>query len=580
MSFFKKFCVSAEKFLALFGLYILKTFSAVFIALLKGLKFIVRETAEIAGTLIKAVLWIFHFLVSSFIDRLKVSEQLAMNIRKAKKEGKKQYRKAFAEFIGKFIFGEDGLLYTLFNYIMPIVSVVFAVGIIKYGSRLEYGISVKYNGKDIGIISAESDFENAEREVKQRLSNSLGNEDSENIQADFSLKVVSENDKYISSEELADVMLSSVSDVVYTVRAYGIYIDGEFIGAVKDKDKVQEALDDRLLNYHVEGFVKNISYVNDVTYVKGVYLEESLMEEADAISLLTSEKEKTAVYIVQPDDTEVKICQKYGMELDEFEELNPSVKKRMIPGTMLTVKEHESYLPIQYIKEMETLSFLDYETIEVETTSLNVGVRSIIVKGEKGEKKSEVEITYVDGVERSRNVISTRITKEPVMEQVGVGTYSARPDSPDIVLEGSGEFSWPVNGGWISDVFISDRNHKGLDIAADMGTEIYAAGDGIALSAGWNSGGYGNVVMIDHLNGYQTVYGHMSKVAIDEGQYVTKGQLIGYVGSTGDSTGPHCHFEVRYQGVCYNPANYLNTTNLWNDLKENNTDYDYKRKRN
>ena len=164
---------------------------------------------------------------------------------------------------------------------------------------------------------------------------------------------------------------------------------------------------------------------------------------------------------------------------------------------------------------------------------------------------------------------------------MGVGMEAARPDYPDTVynggpLTGTGQFAWPVNGGWISDVFISNRNHMGLDIAADSGTNIYAADDGYIVTAGWNAGGYGNVVMIDHLNGYQTVYGHMSYVVATEGQYVTRGQLIGLVGSTGDSTGPHCHFEVRYLGVHDDPAKYLNTSgvvyNPEQEKPEDNTD--------
>ena len=107
---------------------------------------------------------------------------------------------------------------------------------------------------------------------------------------------------------------------------------------------------------------------------------------------------------------------------------------------------------------------------------------------------------------------------------------------------------------------------KGFDIAADTGTEIYAAGNGVVVSAGWNPGGYGYFVMIDHLDGYQTVYAHMSQVYAKEGDPVMRGSLIGAVGSTGDSTGPHCHFEVRYMGVCYDPAQFMYTADWEKDV--------------
>ena len=155
--------------------------------------------------------------------------------------------------------------------------------------------------------------------------------------------------------------------------------------------------------------------------------------------------------------------------------------------------------------------------------------------------------------------MASEITKQPVTEQIGIGTYTARPASTATMLYGTGEFGWPVDGGYISDPFLSDRNHKGLDIAADGGTDIYAAADGVVVSAGWNPGGYGYFVLIDHLNGYQTVYAHCSSLYASEGQTVSRGQLIAAVGTTGNSTGNHCHFEVRYLGVCYDPASYINT---------------------
>ncbi|MDR2156469.1 MAG: M23 family metallopeptidase, partial [Clostridiales Family XIII bacterium] len=99
--------------------------------------------------------------------------------------------------------------------------------------------------------------------------------------------------------------------------------------------------------------------------------------------------------------------------------------------------------------------------------------------------------------------------------------------------------------------------HAGIDIPAPTGTPIRAAGDGAVIFAGWNSGGYGYMVMIDHGSGIVTLYAHNSSVAVSAGQTVTRGQTIAYAGSTGDSTGPHCHFEVRVYGTPQNPRQWL-----------------------
>ena len=118
---------------------------------------------------------------------------------------------------------------------------------------------------------------------------------------------------------------------------------------------------------------------------------------------------------------------------------------------------------------------------------------------------------------------------------------------------------WPTQG-YVSSPyglrFGGTEFHQGIDIAAEMGTPIVAAADGVVTAAGWN-GGYGNMVDIDHGSGVVTRYGHASAVAVTVGQRVRRGQVIAYVGSTGRSTGPHLHYEVRVGGQPVNPAAYL-----------------------
>lgn len=124
---------------------------------------------------------------------------------------------------------------------------------------------------------------------------------------------------------------------------------------------------------------------------------------------------------------------------------------------------------------------------------------------------------------------------------------------------------WPVDGGYISSDFGDRANpfdgyssdyHPGLDIAANYGTPVYASASGYVQRAGWY-GGYGKYIKISHDYGYATAYGHLSSIEISSGDYVKKGQLIGYVGSTGYSTGPHLHFEVLHYGEQVNPRKMM-----------------------
>ena len=117
---------------------------------------------------------------------------------------------------------------------------------------------------------------------------------------------------------------------------------------------------------------------------------------------------------------------------------------------------------------------------------------------------------------------------------------------------GDGAFIWPADNHTLSgnDYW---SGHLGIDIAAGEGARIYAADSGVVVFTGWATGGYGNTVVIDHGNGYQTLYGHLSSVTVRCGQSIGKGGVIGYSGSTGNSTGAHLHFEIRYQGGFVNP---------------------------
>jgi len=104
----------------------------------------------------------------------------------------------------------------------------------------------------------------------------------------------------------------------------------------------------------------------------------------------------------------------------------------------------------------------------------------------------------------------------------------------------------PISGDW--------RKHKGIDLAADTGTPVESVGDGVVTRSGWN-GGYGNYVEIKHSAGYETAYAHLSKINVKKGERVTQGELIGAVGSTGNSTGPHLHYELHFNGTIVHPFN-------------------------
>lgn len=146
----------------------------------------------------------------------------------------------------------------------------------------------------------------------------------------------------------------------------------------------------------------------------------------------------------------------------------------------------------------------------------------------------------------------------PTFYRKNAGVNKAFPGSCEVNggSFGSGSFVWPADNHYLSGNDFWD-GHLGIDIAAGMGANVYATDSGVTVYAGPIGGGYGNVIVIDHGNGYQSVYGHLSVVGVSCGSSVYQGQIIGRAGSTGNSTGPHLHFEIRYNGAFINPHQVL-----------------------
>lgn len=166
-----------------------------------------------------------------------------------------------------------------------------------------------------------------------------------------------------------------------------------------------------------------------------------------------------------------------------------------------------------------------------------------------------------------RNLIQQRLAAAEAARQAAQQQAASDDEggggSDDNYVQGTGAMGWPCSGPITSPfgyrthpIFGTTIFHAGIDIGVDYGTPIHAADSGVVVYSGWISG-YGNAVIIDHGGGISTLYGHNQSLAVSEGQSVSKGSVIAYAGSTGNSTGPHCHFEVDVNGSPVNPMGYL-----------------------
>ena len=224
----------------------------------------------------------------------------------------------------------------------------------------------------------------------------------------------------------------------------------------------------------------------------------------------------------------------------------------------------QDYDLVQVVFAEKTAIETSQKELEKDKAAKEKLVVSAADRKKEAEKKQAAKQAIIDKMETDRatqeRIINENLAASKEVEQM-IRNSRYQPASP--ALSGSGALNWPISGpitspfGWrVHPITGASRFHSGIDIGGDYGDTIHAAGAGIVSYAGWISG-YGYAVIIDHGGGISTLYGHNQALLVSEGQSVSQGQAIAECGSTGNSTGPHCHFEVRVDGEPVDPMGYL-----------------------
>jgi murein DD-endopeptidase MepM/ murein hydrolase activator NlpD len=246
------------------------------------------------------------------------------------------------------------------------------------------------------------------------------------------------------------------------------------------------------------------------------------------------------VYAVKAGDTVLAIAARYGLQPETIMWANSALESnpdRLAIGDQLNILPVDGVLHV--VKPGDTLSGL--------AAKYKVGVEQIL--GYEANELTDPNAALKIGAQ----VVIPGGSKPFVTPQIDTGVRTV--DAPSDAIKGSGSFSWPTSGN-ITQQFWG--GHRAIDIGSWVGAPVKSADSGYVVLAGggWN-GGYGNHVIVDHGNGFATLYAHMNSIFVRAGESVSRGQQIGTVGNTGNSTGPHLHFEIRYQGSPRNPFNWL-----------------------
>ena len=444
---------------------------------------------------------------------------------------------------------------TIFNYLAPVCAAIFLAVTFRYFSTLEYGLAFESNGKTLAYITDESVYNKAEQIIRSRTSaeaTEIGN-----VAPQFSVVPVSSLE-LTDSEELANIILKNSGQSVY--EGYGLYIDGEFVGSTDESDNLLALLEEYREQFRKEGDTESkLQFKQKVALIDGVYPTSSIMAMSEFRLLLNSEIEGEKYHTVSAGESPSLIADMYDLYVSELKAMNPILEKNpnIYVGQDLVVSKSVSYLNVTSTRREVYSEEVPYTTIKTPSDKYYTTYSKVTKKGVPGEQLVRALVTYEDGMVVGRQILNTVLLKEPVAREMIVGTKNPIYSVGNSAGTNKG-FIWPTIGGHVSCGYLGYKGHTGMDIAGcGYGSNIYASAAGQVVKVKWGKTGYGYHVIINHGDGIQTLYAHMSNIYVKQGQYVNQGDIIGAMGSTGNSTGTHLHFEIRINGQYVNPKNYI-----------------------
>ncbi|HZQ66746.1 MAG TPA: peptidoglycan DD-metalloendopeptidase family protein [Gaiellaceae bacterium] len=267
-----------------------------------------------------------------------------------------------------------------------------------------------------------------------------------------------------------------------------------------------------------------------------------------------------AAYETQPPDTLAVVlsARSFGELLDSFDYIRAIADYDRRVVDEVTSSKRQVAKALARTRAARATVSRQAEVVAVRVHQARVLREELIASQGRLEEARRQKKVSLDSLSASERADASEIDAlQAVSASLAAKIQAAQAHSTVRRASSASGFVWPVNAGLTSPFgWRWGRMHEGVDLGAAYGTPILAAAAGTVIYAGW-MGGYGNLVVIDHGGGLSTAYGHQSRIAVAVGQAVAQGQVIGYVGSTGHSTGPHLHFEVRVDGQPVDPLGYL-----------------------
>ena len=431
-------------------------------------------------------------------------------------------------------------------YVLPVAALAVFGYTVHTVLEYNYVLAVEVNGSVVGYVQTEQVFDSAREEVAQRINYAGAGEESWTVEPSYQIAV---GEQVLNENQMADAILESSSSEIQS--ATGLYVNGELVAVTTEGDRLRQELDNMLAPYqNPDDPNLTVAFNKEVRCEDSIYFTSTLVPVDEIIGKLHGEEQGAVYYTIQSGDTPWTVAGSFGISVDELQAQNPDYdfnsNSGFPVGCQLTISQAMPYLQVKRTLVSTYQETIPYETEEQQDSTLPMGTVQVVQEGAEGLAEiTQQQVFYGDSSTPSETTIIDRVVvQEPVTKIIAKGKKLA---NGDLASTGSGSLMWPVPGYSYVSRWMSSY-HKGADICAPYGTPIYASDSGVVTTAGYHYS-YGNYVIINHGNGYQTLYAHASRLNVHVGQAVSQGDVIAYVGSTGNSTGNHCHFEVYVNGV-------------------------------
>lgn len=427
---------------------------------------------------------------------------------------------------------------------------------------LSTSYAVVIDGKTMGQISSAAALNQALAATKEKVQQETGLE----ITASYNTVEAKVGHNFFTAK-MDSTELAALLEEEVEWLAPGAVINinnGEIQFAVAteaDGQKVLDKLKETATADLGNAVVKSVDFQEDVSIEAGNVKVSEIQSPEKILEQIQEGKEAVKTHVVEEGESFWMIAHNNDLSVDELQKLNAdTVPEKLQIGQEIVLTKQEPLVSVVVTKEVTVEETIAHSTEYKDTSSLLKGENKVVTKGSDGKKSVTYEVKEANGSTLEKNVVKEVVISEPVTEVVNRGTGSIKISSRSAYNSGggSGTLAWPLSSNKITSPYGTRSRgfHSGIDLAAKTGTSVYAAAGGTVELASWYYG-YGNCIVINHGNGVKTRYAHLSAYKVSVGTTVSRGQLIALSGNTGNSTGPHLHFEVIVNGVTKNPVNYL-----------------------